>query len=116
MSVKPTTSMLCNTHACQQTYSTANGGWGAVSSATFNLSIKPKSLIINGNCDDWAIVWVNGVVVYNPGGCSCGGSCCNNFTINGVNQTKIGTNTVQYQCNDRCGGSSGGSIVITVNY
>ena len=116
MSVKPITSQACNTQTCQQTYSTSNGGWGAVSSAIFDLPVKPTSVVITGSCDDWAIVWINGTVVYNPGGCSCNGSCCAYFTINGINQTIVWTNIFQFQCNDQCGGGSVGSATVTVNY
>lgn len=117
MSVKPATSQSCNTQSCTQSVSVPwNGGWGGTVSASWNAPVKPKSISISGSCDDWAILWINGTVVYNRGGCSCGGDCCEGFGVTRYDLGVVGNNTVSFQCIDQCGGSSGGGIYVTVNY
>ena len=117
MSAKPITTQACNTQACTQSYTLPyNSGWGGTTQLSFEAATLPKSININGSCDDWAIIWLNGTVVYNPGGCSCGGSCCAGINFTRSDLLRVGTNTVTFRCNDACGGSSGGRINLSINY
>lgn len=117
MSLKPDLGQRCHEQACYSHYNLAyNSGWGAVTSNPLNLPAAPRSAVLSGNCDDYAILWINGVCVYNPGGCSCGGSCCSPYSVEVAGHLREGANTIQHQCVDQCGGSSGDQLAITLQY
>lgn len=116
MAIKPPTIQNCNTQPCQLNLSfPSNPGWGASTYTSFNWPIKPNSIYFSGSCDDYAVIWVNGQVVYNRGGCQCCCDCSKPFSAQGAWAGIAGTNQLQYQCIDTCGYGSGGSCNISVS-